>query len=114
MTRRIQKNARPIPGRAFDPWCHPDWAAYNKKRADVGASTWQASPTRSQVQNRLLVSSFQSDTLSPDNGGISGPDYCPSDGGSAGDSQVHSAPALVSGSQLKARLSAPRYDAYSS
>ena len=52
------------------------------------------------------------DTLSLDNGGVSGPDYCPS-GGSAGDSQSHSASALVSGFQPLTRLSGPRYGAYS-
>jgi len=39
----------------------------------------------------------EGDTLCPDNGGDSGPDYWPRLGRSAGGSQAHSPPALVSG-----------------
>lgn len=64
----------------------------------------------------------QDDTLSRDNGGVSGPDYLnirsvtvlQSDVLSAGNSWAHSAPAPVSGSQPLTRLSEPRFDAYSS
>jgi len=59
----------------------------------------------------------QDDTLNQDNGGVSGPDYSEQLDPlsvSVGDSWAHSAPALVSGSQPVARLSEPRFDAYSS
>lgn len=102
------KTPVPLPGRAFFPWCHPaEGLPRKQKRAGDGAlresqphSFAGTAPTeRAAVpipSARITVASPARTTARP---------ALRPGRGSAGDSQAHSASALVSGSQPVTRLS---------